>query len=82
MISGTEDDMKTVNVVWIDGEHDIDIREELSARYERAIEEQIDELDFYMELLEIGITVGMVRDYMGNENADAMEMFCNEHGLI
>lgn len=70
------------NVVWIDGEHDIDLGEEISTRYEKAIKEQWDELDFYMDLLEIGITVDMVRDYMGDVKADVMEMFCNEHGLI
>lgn len=70
------------NVVWIEGEHDIDLGEEISAQYEHAIEEQMDELDFYMGLLEIGISVDMVRDYISDERADAMEMFCNEHGLI
>ena len=70
------------DVVWIDGEHDIDIREEISAHYERAIEEQLDELDFYMDLLEIGITVEMVSKYMGDEHADIMKKFCEEHGLI
>lgn len=70
------------DVVWIDGEHDIDLGEEISARYERAIDEQLDELDFYMDLLEIGITVDMVRNYMGDEKADVMKKFCEEHGLI
>ena len=74
--------IKDKNVVWIDGEDDIDLREEISARYERAIEEQLDELDFYMDLLEIGITVEMVRKYMDDEHADIMKKFCEEHGLI
>ena len=55
---------------------------EIKARYERAIEEQHDELDFYMELLENGITVDMVRKYMDDEHASAMNLFCKEHGLI
>ena len=70
------------DVVWIDGEEDFDLGEEISARYERAIEEQMDELDFYMDLLEIGITVEMVRKYMDDEHADIMKKFCEEHGLI
>lgn len=74
--------IKDKNVVWIDGEDDIDLGEEISVRYERAIEDQLDELDFYMDLLEIGITVEMVRKYMDDEHADSMKEFCEEHGLI
>ena len=61
------------NVVWIDGEHDFNLREELSARFEKADNEQLDELDFYADLLEIGITVDIVRKYMGDSYADSME---------
>ena len=70
------------NTVWLDGEHDIDMGSEISARYEYALEEQIDELDFYMDLLEIGITVDMVRKYMDDEHANHMKEFCEEHGLL
>ena len=70
------------NTVWLDGEHDIDMCEEISARYENAMEEQMDELDFFMDLLEIGITVDMVREYMDDEHADRMKDFCEEHGLL
>lgn len=70
------------DVVWIESEDDVDMETELEARYEIAAEEQMDELDFYMDLLEIGITVDMVREYMGDEKADIMEEFCEEHGLI
>lgn len=70
------------NIVWLDGENDIDMSSEISARYEIALEEQMDELDFYMDLMEIGITVDMVRKYMDDEHADHMENFCKEHGLI
>lgn len=69
------------NVVWLDGEYDIDLREEISARYEIASTEQWDELDFFMDLIETGITVDMVRKYMDDEHADKMEKFCEEHGL-
>ena len=70
------------NVVWIESEDDVDMETELEARYKIATEEQWDELDFYMDLLEIGITVDMVREYMDDEHADIMEEFCEEHGLI
>lgn len=69
-------------IVWLDGEHDMDLGEEISARYEIAAEEQMDELDFFMDLLEIGITVDLVRKYMDEEDANHMEQFCKEHGLI
>ena len=69
------------NVVWIDGEHDFNLKEELSTRFEKAEDEQLDELDFYRDLLEIGITIDMVRKYMGDSYADTMKKFCEEHGL-
>lgn len=68
--------------VWIESESDNDMSAELEARFKCAIEEDIDELDFYMDLLEIGIDVHMVRKYMGDEYADHMYQFCEEHGLI
>lgn len=74
--------MNDDGVVWLDGADDIDMGSEISARFQGAIEEQIDELDFYMDLLEIGIDIEMVRKYMGNEPADHMKEFCEEHGLI
>lgn len=70
------------NVVWLDGELDIDMGEELSARYEKIAENWDSELDFYTDLLETGITVDMVRKYMGNEHADYMKEFCEEHRLL
>lgn len=70
------------NTVWLDGEDDINMGLEISARFERAIEEEWDELDFYMDMLEIGITVDMVRKYMDDEHANHMQRFCEEHGLM
>lgn len=70
------------DIVWLEGEHDMDLSAELEARYEHAMEMQIDELDFYMDLLDIGITVEMVRKYMDDEHAEHMQKFCYEHGLI
>ena len=69
-------------VVWLDGEHDIDMGEEISARYEHAKNTQMKELDFYTDLLEIGISANMVRKYMGDDCANTMEEFCENHGLI
>lgn len=68
--------------VWLESEDDCDLAEELKVRFEMAVERQLDELDFYMDLLEIGIDVECVRRYLGDEKADHMEEFCREHGLI
>lgn len=70
------------NVVWLEGENDNDMSEEIYARIENAINEGIDELDVYMEMLELGIDVDMVRRNTDDETADHMEEFCKEHGLI
>lgn len=78
VVSRANDD----SVVWLESESDIDLGSELEARFDYAAENQIDELDFYMELLDIGITVDMVRKYMGEEVAEHMKLFCEEHGLI
>lgn len=69
-------------VVWLDGESDFDLSEELQARYDNASDNNIDELDFYMDLLEIGITVKMIEKYMDKEHANNMKVFCEEHGLL
>lgn len=68
--------------VWIECESDNDMGVELEARFEYAVKNQIDELDFYMNLLEVGIDATMVRKYMGDERADIMQRFCEDHGLI
>ena len=69
-------------VIWLDGENDIDMSSELSTRFEEAKDYWNDELDFYMDLLETGITVNMVRKYMGNEVANHMQEYCEKHGLL
>lgn len=56
--------------------------DEIQSRFDDAIENGTDELDVYMEMLEAGINIPMVRKYMGNSVADSMQKFCEEHGLI
>ena len=68
--------------IWLESESDNDMREEINARFESAVENQIGELDFYFDLLETGIDVTMIRKYIGDEPANHMEEFCKEHGLI
>ena len=59
-----------------------DMREEIQARFDAALEDGKDELDVYSEMLETGIDIKMVRKYLGDDAADHMKDFCKEHGLI
>lgn len=68
--------------VYLECESDNDMSEEISARMQYAVENNLDELDFYMEMLEDGIDVEMVRRFVGDEAADHMQEFCEEHGLL
>lgn len=70
------------SIVWIDGENDIDMGEEISARYTNAPNVFKTDLEFYTDLLDTGITVHMVRKYMGNAHADTMQKICEDNGLI
>ena len=56
------------------------IKNKVLEKYENANE--WNELDFYMDLLDDGIDVDMVRKYMGEDTADVMAEFCEEHGLV
>ena len=62
--------------------NDNDMREEIQARFDTALEDGKDELDVYSEMLETGIDIKMVRKYLGDDAADLMKDFCKEHGLI
>ena len=75
-------DGKPTNNVWLSSESDYDMAEEIKSRFECADEEWEDELDFYTDLLEIGIDINMVKEYLGEEQASHMEEYCREHGLI
>lgn len=68
--------------VWLECEEDTDMAEEINVRFLQALESGQDELEFYAELLEIGIDVDMVRKYMDDDAADHMETFCRDHGLL
>lgn len=73
---------KNKDGVWLETENDNDMAKEISARFEDAIENGIDELDVYSLMLEQGINIEMVRKYMGDQIADNMESYCENHGLI
>lgn len=73
---------KGIDPIWLECESDTDMADEIQSRFDDAIENGTDELDVYMEMLEAGINIPMVRKYMGNSVADSMQKFCEEHGLI
>lgn len=81
VLSITEND----NIVWLETESDNDMREVLSAMFKSfALENTdiIDELVAYSDMLDQGISVEMVRKYLGDDQADHMKEFCVEHGLL
>lgn len=69
------------NTVWIEGKDDIDLGEEISARFANASEIQIDELDFFFDLLDMGITLEDIRLYCPDKY-EYSKSFMEEHGLI
>ena len=68
--------------VWLESESDIDMAAEISARFQDAIETGTDEITVYSKMLEQGIDVEMVRKHLGDKDANHMEDFCRDHGLI
>lgn len=62
------------NTVWIEGKDDIDLGEEISARFQRASEIQ-------MDLLDMGITLEDIELYYP-ERYEYSKKFMEEHGLI
>lgn len=69
------------NEVWIEGKSDIDMSCELEARFEYALEHDIDELDFFMDLIETGITLEDIGCYLPDRYEYSLA-FMKEHGLI
>lgn len=69
------------NVV-LETESDVDMAEEISARFSYAIENGEDELDVYYDMLKQGITPEMVENYYSEDAATHMREFCESHGLL
>lgn len=74
--------MNRNDIVCLETESDNDMAEEIQAHLNVAIEDGEDELDVYASMLEAGIDVDMVRRHLGDEPANHMKVFCEEHGLI
>ena len=67
--------------VWIEGQADIDLGEEIAARFEKAAEDQMDELDFFMDLIDMGITLKDIKEFCPDKY-DYSKLFMEEHGLF
>lgn len=71
------------SLVWylIQTRNKILLREEIAAKFVKASEDQIDELDFFLELRDAGITLELIREYCP-EKYDYSKSFMEEHGLF
>lgn len=63
-------------------EDDFDVKEELTPMLEKFVEEGVDELDAYQDMLDLGYTPDILKKYGLAGEADAMEVFCREHGML
>ena len=70
------------HMMWLAIEQDADMVTEIQSRFNDAVEHGVDETEVYENMLESGINVDMVRKYMGDETADHMQNYCEEHGLL
>ena len=63
-------------------EDDFDVKEELTSMLGEFIKEGVDELDAYQDMLDLGYTPDILRKNDLAGEADAMEVFCREHGML
>lgn len=68
-------------VVAIETKADVDMSEELNARFEYAAEHQVDELDFFIDLTETGITLEDIKEFAPGRYEYANN-FMKSHGLV
>lgn len=73
---------KKEGVVWMQTQDSCDISNEIVERFNYASEEQMDELEFYTDLIDTGFNIEMVENAMGKDVAEHMRKFCIDHGLI
>lgn len=69
------------NIIWIEGKNDIEIGVELEARFKNASEKQMDELDFFTDLLDTGFTLEDIEEYLP-EKYEYSKQFMIKHGLV
>ena len=57
------------------------VRSELYARFENASENDVDELDFFMDLLDTGFTLEDIKENLP-DRYEYSKAFLEDHGLI
>lgn len=67
-------------VVVLEDADDNDLSSELEARFENAAEQQMDELDFFMDLIDTGFTLDDIKEHLP-EQYEYSRMFMTLHGL-
>lgn len=69
-------------IVFIEDESDCgNLKEELEERFKYASDHQIDELDFFMDLLATGFTLKNIKENLP-DRYEYSKQFLEEHGLI
>ena len=69
------------DTVIIEDRSNNDLRSELDARFTKASEECLDELDFFTDLIETGFTLEDIKENLP-EKYEYSKQFLEEHGLI
>ena len=73
--------MNADGTIVIETSDDMDMTSELYERFKDAANNQLDELDFFMELMENGITLQDIKKFLP-EKYKYSKKFMQEHGLI
>ena len=74
-----KNDNKTI---WFETESDVDMGEEIQTRLDSIKDDKSNEVEIYDEMLKTGITIDMVKKYIGNEEANHMYCVCIDNNLI
>ena len=77
-ILGTKNDNETI---WIESESDVNMKEEISERF-KCINECDNAIDYYADMLDLGITPTMVGKYIGKEYEMRMLIDCASYNLL
>lgn len=67
--------------IWIQSESDVNMKEEISERF-KCINECDNAIDYYTDMLDLGITPTMVGKYIGKEYEMKMLIDCASYNLL
>lgn len=69
-------------IVWINSESDVDMRNEISERFRDIDESNNNAIDYYTDMLDLGITPTIVGKYIGREYEMRMLIDCASYNLL